>query len=85
VIDYKVILRQIPAEEKALTPLHLVFHARIHPFERLLVMLRPRKSRKARNSCGSTDIIVHKDPQSSSSLDENSDVETPSKSGARTR
>jgi hypothetical protein len=26
-------------------------------------MLRPRKSRKARNSCGSADIIVHEDPQ----------------------
>jgi len=49
-------------------------------------MLRPRKSRKARNSCGSIDIIVHEDPQSSSgSLDETSDVETLSKPRARTR
>ena len=48
-------------------------------------MLRPRKSRKARNSCGSADIIVHEDPQSpSGSSDETSDVETPSKPRART-
>ena len=49
-------------------------------------MLRPRKSRKARNSCGSADIIVHEDPQSpSGSSDETSDFETPSKPKARTR
>jgi hypothetical protein len=49
-------------------------------------MLRPRKSRKARNSCGSAGIIVHKDPQSpSSSSDEILDVETPSKPRACTR
>jgi len=49
-------------------------------------MLRPRKSQKARNSCGSADIIVHEDPQSpSGSSDEALDVETPSKSRARTR
>ena len=49
-------------------------------------MLRPRKSRKARNSCGSADIIVYKDPQSpSGSSDKTSDVETPSKPRAHTR
>jgi hypothetical protein len=85
VIDYEAILRQIPAEEKALTPPSSVFHARIHPFKRSPIVLRPRKSRKARNSCSSA-IIVHKDPQSpSGSSDETSDVETPSKSRARTR
>lgn len=43
-------------------------------------MLRPRKPRKARNSCGSTNIQVHEDPRSpSSSSNESSDVETPSK------
>lgn len=43
-------------------------------------MLRPRKSRKARNSCGSTDIHLHEDTQSpSSSSDESSDIETPTK------
>ncbi|KAH6667473.1 hypothetical protein B0J14DRAFT_489782 [Halenospora varia] len=86
VIDHEVILRQIPAEEKTLTPPPSVFHARIHPFKRSPIMLRPRKSRKARNSCGSADIIVHEGPQSpSGSSDEASDVETPSKPGARTR
>jgi hypothetical protein len=65
-IDHEAILRQIPAEEKALTPPPSVFHARIHPFKRSPMMLRPRKSRKMRNSCGSADIIVHEDPQSPS-------------------
>jgi hypothetical protein len=86
VIDHEAILRQIPAEEKTLTPPPSVFHARIHPFKRSPIMLRPRKPRKARNSCGSADIIVHGDPQSpSGSSDETSDVETPSKPRARTR
>ncbi|KAH8585875.1 hypothetical protein B0O99DRAFT_646021, partial [Bisporella sp. PMI_857] len=86
VIDHEAILRQIPAEEKSLTPPPSVFHARIYPFKRSPIMLRPRKSRKARNSCGSAGIIVHEDPQSpSGSSDETSDVETPSKPGARTR
>jgi hypothetical protein len=86
VIDHESILRQIPAEEKTLTPPPSVFHARIHPVKRSPIMLRPRKSRKARHSCGSADIIVHEDPQSpSGSSDETSDVETPSKPRARTR
>ncbi|KAH8772338.1 hypothetical protein BGZ57DRAFT_942454 [Hyaloscypha finlandica] len=86
VIDHEAILRQIPAEEKTLTPPPSVFHARIYPFKRSPIMLRPRKSRKARNSCGSADIIVHEDPQSpSSSSDETSNVETPSKPRARAR
>jgi hypothetical protein len=85
VIDHETILRQMPAEEKALTPPPSVFHARIYPFERSPIMLRPR-TRKARNSCGSADITVHEDPQSpSGSSDETSDVETPSKPRARTR
>ncbi|RDL30224.1 Uncharacterized protein BP5553_10502 [Venustampulla echinocandica] len=85
VIDHEAILRQIPPEEKTLTPPPSVFHARIHPFKRSPIILRPRKSRKARNSCGSVDILLHEDPQSpSSSSDETSDVETPSKSRART-
>jgi hypothetical protein len=43
-------------------------------------MLRPRKSRKARSSCGSTDITVHKDLQSPlGSLDKSLDIETLSK------
>ncbi|KAH8751831.1 hypothetical protein BGZ57DRAFT_934347 [Hyaloscypha finlandica] len=85
VIDHEAILRQIPAEEKTLTPPPSVFHTRIHPFKRSPIMLRPRKSRKARNSCGSADIIVHEDPQSpSSSSDETSDIETPSKPRVRT-
>jgi hypothetical protein len=80
VIDYEAILRQIPAEEKARTPPPSVFRARIHPFERSPIMLRPRKSRKARSSCGSVDIKVYEDPQNpSSSSDESSDIETPSK------
>jgi hypothetical protein len=86
VIDHEAILRQIPAEEKAWTPPPSVFYARIHPFKRSPIMLRPRKSRKARDSCGSADTIVHEDPQSpSGSSDETSDVETPSKPRARTR
>jgi hypothetical protein len=86
VIDHEAILRQIPTEEKILTPPSSVFHARIHSFKRSPIMLRSRKSRKARNSCGSADIIVHEDPQSqSSSSDETSDVETPSKPRAGTR
>ncbi|CAL3961971.1 unnamed protein product [Diplocarpon coronariae] len=86
VIDHEAILRQIPAEEKTLTPPPSVFYARIHSFKRSPIKLRPRKSRKARNSCGSADIIVHEDPQSpSSSSDGAADVDTPSKSRARTR
>ncbi|KAH8591188.1 hypothetical protein B0O99DRAFT_632694 [Bisporella sp. PMI_857] len=86
VIDHEPILRQIPAEEKSLTPLPSAFRARIYPFKRSPVMLRSRKPRKAKNSCGSTEIIVHEDPQSpSGSSDETSDVETPSKPGAQTR
>jgi hypothetical protein len=86
VIDHEAILRQIPAEEKTLTPPPSVFNARIYPFQRSPIMLRPRKSRKARNSCGSADIIVHEDPQSPfGSSDETSDIETPSKPRARTR
>jgi hypothetical protein len=83
VIDYEVILRQIPAEEKALTPPPSVFHARIYPFKRSPIILRPR-TRKARNSCGSAEITVHQNPQSpSGSSDETSDVETPIKSKGR--
>lgn len=83
VIDHENILRQMPAKEKALTPPPSVFHAQIHPFKRSPIKLRPRK---ARESCSSIDIIVHKDPQSpSGSSDETSDVETPSKPKARTR
>lgn len=83
VIDHEAILRQIPAEEKALTPPPSVFTARIHPFKRSPIMLRPRRSRKARNSCGP--IQVHKDRQSpTGSSDEFSDVETPSKPNLRT-
>jgi hypothetical protein len=48
-------------------------------------MLRPRKSQKARSSCGSIDISLHEDPQSpSGSSDEPSDIETPSKPRTRT-
>jgi hypothetical protein len=79
-IDHEAILRQIPAEERALTPPPSVFQARIRPFQRSPIILRPRKPRRARNSCGSTDITVHDDPQSpSSSSDESPDIETPSK------
>jgi len=86
VIDHEAILRQIPAEEKTLTPPPSVFHTRIHPFKRSPIMLRPRKSRKARTSCSPADIIVHEDPQSPpGSSEETSDVETPSKSRALTR
>ncbi|KAL9117546.1 MAG: hypothetical protein Q9187_005917, partial [Circinaria calcarea] len=86
VIDQDAILRQIPAQEKTLTPPPSVFHARIHPFKRSPIRLRPRKSQKARNSCRFTDRIVHEDPQSpSASSDETSDTETPSKLRARTR
>ena len=80
VIDHETILRQIPDEEKTLTPPSSVFHARIKPFKRSPIVLRPRKSRKARSSCGSLGIVVHEDPRSpSGSSDETSDVETPSK------
>jgi hypothetical protein len=49
-------------------------------------MLRPRKLRKARNSYGSIDIIVHKDPRSPSSLlDKTLDVKTLSKLRASKR
>jgi hypothetical protein len=86
VIDHEAILRQISAKEKTLTALASVFHARIHPFKRSPIVLGPRKSPKARNSCGSADIIVRKDPQSpSGSSDETLDVETPSKPRAHTR
>ena len=86
VIDHEAILRQIPAEDKTLTPPPSVFHARIHPFVRSPIMLRPRKSRNARKSCGSAEITLHEDPKSpSGSSDETSDIDTPSKSRARTR
>jgi hypothetical protein len=85
VIDHEAILRQIPAEEKTLTPPPSAFHTRIYPFKRSPIMLRSRKSRKVRNSCGFANIIVHEDPQSpSGSSDETSDFETPSKPKART-
>ncbi|KAL5313252.1 hypothetical protein ACEPPN_018985 [Leptodophora sp. 'Broadleaf-Isolate-01'] len=85
VIDHEAILREIPAEDKTLTPPSSVFRARIHPFKRSPIMLRPRKSQKGRNSCGTGDIIVHEDPQSPfGSSDETSDVETPSRPRART-
>jgi tRNA A-37 threonylcarbamoyl transferase component Bud32 len=68
------------AEEKALTLPSLVFQARIHLVERSLIILRPRKSQKARSSCSSIDIKVYEDSQSpSGSSDESSDIETPSK------
>ncbi|TVY90595.1 hypothetical protein LAWI1_G003827 [Lachnellula willkommii] len=85
VIDHETILRQIPAEEKTSTPPPSAFRTRIYPFKRSPIMLRPRKPRKARNSCDSANIIVHEDPQSpSGSSDETSDFETPSKPKART-
>jgi hypothetical protein len=85
-IDHESILRQITTEEKTLTPPPSVFYTRIYSFERSPIILRPRNSRKARNSCGSVDIIVHEDPQSpSGSSDDTSDFETPSKPKARTR
>lgn len=86
VIDHKAILEQIPIEEKTLTPPSSVFHARIHPVKRSPIMLRPRKSRKAKQSCGSADITAHKDSQSpSGSSDATSDIETPSKPKAHPR
>jgi hypothetical protein len=86
VLNHEAILRQIPTKEKTLTPPPSVFYVRINPFKRSLIMLRPRKSQKARNSYGSTDITVHEDLQSpSSSLDKTLDVETPSKPRACTR
>jgi hypothetical protein len=85
VISHETILQQIPAEEKALTPPSSVFQARIHPLEWSPMMLRPRRSRNARSSCGSTDITVHEDPQSpSGSSDESSDIEIPSRPRTRT-
>jgi hypothetical protein len=82
VIDYETILRQILAKERALTPPSLVFRPRIHPFERSPIMLRPRK---ARNTCSSTNITVHKDLQSPLGLsDEALDIETLSKPRTRT-
>lgn len=81
----KQFLRQVPPRKKTDTLPPSAFHARIHPFERSPIVLRRRKSRKTRNSCGSADIQVHEDPQStSSSSDENSDIETPSKPRDRT-
>ncbi|KAM3067066.1 hypothetical protein ACMFMG_011739 [Clarireedia jacksonii] len=86
IVDYEAILRRMPAEEKTMTPPSSVFKARIHAFQRSPIKLRPRKSRKVRNTCGSADIIVHEDPQSpSGSSDETSDVETPSKPRAHAR
>jgi hypothetical protein len=80
VIDYEAILRQIPAEEKTLTPPPLVFRARIHPVKRSLIMLRPRKSRKARNNCGTADIIVsstrHVRPAKSTTIRSNKNQST---------
>src|SRR5450432_1806448 len=82
-IDYKAILQQIPAEERALTPPPSVFQARIRPFQQSPVILKPRKP-WTRNSCSSTDITVHDDLQSpSSSSDESPDIETPSKPRTR--
>ncbi|TAQ86187.1 hypothetical protein B7494_g5489 [Chlorociboria aeruginascens] len=84
-MDYDIILRQIPVEEKAMTPESSPFKARIHPFDRSPIMLRSRKPRKSRSSCGSTDIKIHEDPPSpSDSSDESSDVETPTKPKNRT-
>jgi hypothetical protein len=80
IIDPEAILRQIFAKDKTLTPLPSVFYARIYPFKRLPIMLRPRKSQKARSSYSFKDIIMHKDLQSLSSLsDKTSDVKTLSK------
>jgi hypothetical protein len=80
VIDHEAVLRQIPVEEKALSPPASVFKARIHPFERSPIILRPRKPRKTRNSCDSLDMKVHEDLQSPTGLsDESSDIKTPSK------
>jgi hypothetical protein len=43
-------------------------------------MLKPRKSQKAKSSCSSTNIKMHKDPQSLSSLlDKSLDINTLSK------
>jgi hypothetical protein len=83
VIDHEAILRQIPPNEKAITPPPSVFQARVHPVKRSPVILRPRKQKQGKNSCGSID--VHEDPESpSSSSDDFSEVETPSKPKART-
>jgi hypothetical protein len=78
VIDPNVILQQMPSEKKALKSLKgSAFYAQIHPYDRSLVMLRSKKPRKARNSCGSADIIINKDPQSpSGSLNETLDIKT---------
>lgn len=78
-IDYEAILQQIPAEEKTLTPPPSVYQARIHSFQRSPIVLRARKTRRVRSSCGSI-MTVHKDPQTpSGSSDETSDIETLSK------
>jgi hypothetical protein len=53
---------EIVEDIENLTPPSSVFHARIHLFKRSLIILRPRKSRKARNSYGSANIIVHEYP-----------------------
>ncbi len=85
VINHETILRQIPAKQKALTPPSSVFQARIYPVERSLIMLRPRKSQKARRSYNSIDIILHEDLHSPSSLSDKSlDIKTLSKPMTRT-
>jgi hypothetical protein len=75
----------MPAKEKALTLLSLVFQAWIHPVKQSLIILRLRKSQKARSSYSSIDIKVYKDLQSpSSSSDKSLDIEMPSKLRTRT-
>ncbi|PSS25711.1 hypothetical protein M430DRAFT_33320 [Amorphotheca resinae ATCC 22711] len=79
VIDHEAILRQIPPDEKAMTPPPSGFQARVHLVKRSPV----GKHKQGKNSC---DIIdVHEDPESpSSSSDDFSEVETPRKPKART-
>ncbi|KAI9738100.1 MAG: hypothetical protein M1818_005528 [Claussenomyces sp. TS43310] len=83
-IDHEEILRQIPLEDKALSPPSSVYTARIRPVIRSPIRLRSRKPQKSRNSCNSTDVTAPEDLASpSSSSDEAPDVETPIRAGPR--
>ncbi|KAK2625378.1 hypothetical protein QTJ16_005747 [Diplocarpon rosae] len=86
VIDFEEVLRQIPEEDKALTPPSSVYQARSSSFVRSPIKLRPRKPQQARNSCRSAEATLDEDPQGSSgTFDEPSDVDTPSKPKAHVR
>ncbi len=83
-IDYEEILRQIPPEERALTPSPSAFKSRVRPLDRSPYKIRTRK-RLNFGGCNDVNTEDFQRSQSSSSPSDDSDADTLSKRSSQFR